>query len=200
MSYRLLAFTSVGLTVLAAIFMARGQAPDADVTVNILPFPFPFPPFFGIFDPWWFFGTPSKPYKTVPQQVAFACFGGGGNCECPSDLNKDSGVLINVFPGFQCAYPDGACTWEDVVRILRESRACACDTNISLLDRRAAEQSSDQLPVYRDVQPHRRVQLPFRPQRQHRFPHQPVHRLPVRIPARRMHLGLRTQFILDTQR
>ena len=50
------------------------------------------------------------------QTVAFACYGGGGDCECPSDLNGDSGVLINVYPGFQCAYPNGACTWDDKVR------------------------------------------------------------------------------------
>ena len=49
------------------------------------------------------------------QTVAFACYGGGGDCECPSDLNGDSGVLINVFPGFQCAYAGGACTWDDKV-------------------------------------------------------------------------------------
>lgn len=49
------------------------------------------------------------------QNIAFACFGGGGDCECPSDLNGDSGVLINVYPGYQCAYPNGACTWDDKV-------------------------------------------------------------------------------------
>ena len=49
------------------------------------------------------------------QTVAFACFGGGGDCECPLDTNGEQGVLVNVFPGFQCAYPDGACTWDDAV-------------------------------------------------------------------------------------
>ena len=49
------------------------------------------------------------------QNVAFACFGGGGDCECPLDNNGDSGVLINVYPGFQCAFPSGACTWDDKV-------------------------------------------------------------------------------------
>jgi hypothetical protein len=49
------------------------------------------------------------------QTVAFACYGGGGDCECPTDLNGNSGVLINVFPGFQCAYGGGACTWDDKV-------------------------------------------------------------------------------------
>ena len=55
--------------------------------------------------------------RLTGQTIAFACFGGGGDCQCPSDNNGDSGVLINVYPGFQCAYPGGACTWEDVVRI-----------------------------------------------------------------------------------
>ena len=49
------------------------------------------------------------------SQIAFACYGGGGDCQCPTDLNGDSGVLINVYPGYQCAYVDGACTWDDVV-------------------------------------------------------------------------------------
>lgn len=52
------------------------------------------------------------------QTIAFSCYGGGGDCECPSDLNGDSGVLINVYPGYQCAYPDGACTWDDKVHLL----------------------------------------------------------------------------------
>lgn len=49
------------------------------------------------------------------QNVAFACFGGGGDCECPLDSTGEQGILINVFPGFQCAYPSGACTWDDAV-------------------------------------------------------------------------------------
>jgi hypothetical protein len=55
--------------------------------------------------------------RLTGQNIAFACFGGGGDCECPSDLNGDSGVLINVYPGYQCAYPNGACTWDDKVYI-----------------------------------------------------------------------------------
>ena len=49
------------------------------------------------------------------QSVAFACYGGGGDCECAPDNNGDGGVLINVYPGYQCAYPGGACTWDDKV-------------------------------------------------------------------------------------
>lgn len=52
------------------------------------------------------------------QTIAFSCYGGGGDCECPTDNNGDSGVLINVYPGFQCAYGGGACTWDDQVRSL----------------------------------------------------------------------------------
>ncbi len=102
---------------IAAAALAFTLLPSAHAsTLSLLPFPFPFPPFTGIFGPWWIFGPHGNPYKTVPQPVAFACFGGGGNCECPSDNFHDSGTLINVWPGFQCAYPAGACTWEDVVR------------------------------------------------------------------------------------
>lgn len=103
---------SLGLTVTLAAYA------NAQLLAGLLPFPFPFPPFTGIFGPWWIFGHPSNPYKTVPQPVAFACFGGGGNCECPTDNTHHSGVLINVWPGFQCAYAAGACTWDDVVRAL----------------------------------------------------------------------------------
>ena len=52
------------------------------------------------------------------QNIAFSCYGGGGDCECPTDLTGDSnGVLINVYPGYQCAYPGGACTWDDKVNM-----------------------------------------------------------------------------------
>lgn len=37
-------------------------------------------------------------------------------CACPLDLNHDTGVVINIFPGYQCAYPGGACTWSNTVR------------------------------------------------------------------------------------
>ena len=54
--------------------------------------------------------------RLTGETIAFACYGGGGDCECPIDKNGDSGVLINVYPGYQCAYPNGACTWDDKVR------------------------------------------------------------------------------------
>jgi hypothetical protein len=59
--------------------------------------------------------------RDVTQQVAVACFvppPNGDVCQCPTDLNNDSGVLINFYPGYQCAYPGGACTWGDTVSIL----------------------------------------------------------------------------------
>lgn len=60
--------------------------------------------------------------RLAGQSVAFACYGGGGDCQCPIDLTGDSGgVLMNVYPGFQCAYADGACTWDDKV-----SDNCIC--------------------------------------------------------------------------
>ena len=60
--------------------------------------------------------NPNLHKRLAGQSIAFACFGGGGDCECPTDLNGGSGVLINVYPGYQCAYPNGACTWDDKVR------------------------------------------------------------------------------------
>ncbi|KAI0086851.1 hypothetical protein BDY19DRAFT_959053 [Irpex rosettiformis] len=60
------------------------------------------------------------------QTIAFSCYGGGGDCECPSDLNGDSGVLINVYPGFQCAYAGGACTWDDKTGALQNTAQTNC--------------------------------------------------------------------------
>ena len=71
------------------------------------------------------FGSGSEPLRRrtiTSQSIAFACYGGGGDCECPTDLNGDSGVLINVFPGYQCAYAGGACTWDDKVRHCSDCR------------------------------------------------------------------------------
>ena len=36
-------------------------------------------------------------------------------CECPLDKNHAQGVLIHTWPEFQCAYPNGACTWDETV-------------------------------------------------------------------------------------
>ena len=67
--------------------------------------------------PWWW-PFPPPPGHGAGQYVAFACYGGGGNCACPTDLTGDShGVLVNVYPGYQCAYTGGACTWDDKVSI-----------------------------------------------------------------------------------
>lgn len=64
-----------------------------------------------------FLGAATLGRRTLTgQTIAFSCYGGGGDCECPTDLNGESGVLINVYPGYQCAYPNGACTWDDKVR------------------------------------------------------------------------------------
>lgn len=46
------------------------------------------------------------------------------SCECPTDNNGNSGNLINVFPGYQCAYADGACTWADQVCVSIAPRMC----------------------------------------------------------------------------
>lgn len=82
------------------------------------------------------------------QNIAFACFGGGGDCECPSDLHGDSGVLINVYPGFQCAYPNGACTWEDKVGYLRPNKSCN-STDLLRPDRSTGQRLPDELSQFR---------------------------------------------------
>ncbi|OSX60080.1 hypothetical protein POSPLADRAFT_1075451 [Postia placenta MAD-698-R-SB12] len=66
------------------------------------------------------------------QTVAFSCYGGGGDCECPTDLTGDSaGVLINVYPGYQCAYPGGACTWDDKTGVLQNTAQTNCPSSAS---------------------------------------------------------------------
>ena len=97
MLYRTSAFVAV------ATFLA------VEVTANFLPIP----PLLGS---WWWFGPSWKHHGSISSSnIAFACYGGGGNCECPLDKHHNSGVLINVWPGYQCAYPAGACTWDDKV-------------------------------------------------------------------------------------
>ncbi|CAL1701823.1 unnamed protein product [Somion occarium] len=52
--------------------------------------------------------------RQAPQGVLIGCYSGGaGGCPCPIDNFGDEGLLINVFPGYQCAYPEGACSWSD---------------------------------------------------------------------------------------
>ncbi|EKM51468.1 uncharacterized protein PHACADRAFT_152228 [Phanerochaete carnosa HHB-10118-sp] len=53
----------------------------------------------------------------------------GGDCQCPADLNGDSGVLINFFSGYQCAYAGGACTWNDNTGALQNTDQTNCPTN-----------------------------------------------------------------------
>ncbi|KAI0728490.1 hypothetical protein C8Q72DRAFT_779784 [Fomitopsis betulina] len=76
--------------------------------------------------PWWW-PYPPPPGNGAGQYVAFACYGGGGNCACPTDLTGDSlGVLINVYPGYQCAYTGGACTWDDKSGALQNTAQTNC--------------------------------------------------------------------------
>ncbi|OSX65811.1 hypothetical protein POSPLADRAFT_1116048, partial [Postia placenta MAD-698-R-SB12] len=63
------------------------------------------------------------------QPVSFACYGGGGDCNCPADLTGASGVLINVYPGYQCAYPAGACTWDDKTGALQNTLQTNCPSS-----------------------------------------------------------------------
>ncbi|EIN12640.1 hypothetical protein PUNSTDRAFT_130898 [Punctularia strigosozonata HHB-11173 SS5] len=77
--------------------------------------------------------TPASPFSSLhrrqaTQQVAVAC-GPPANsqpCACPIDNNYDTGVLINYFPGYQCAYPGGACTWGDKDGVLQNIHQTNC--------------------------------------------------------------------------
>lgn len=82
------------------------------------PWPFPWPPF-----------SPFPHPHTPTQPVSFACYGGGGDCNCPADLTGASGVLINVYPGYQCAYPAGACTWDDKTGALQNTLQTNCPSS-----------------------------------------------------------------------
>jgi len=67
--------------------------------------------------------------RLATQSVAFACYGGGGDCDCPTDVTGDNGgVLINVYPGYQCAYTGGACTWDDKTGALQNTMQTNCPT------------------------------------------------------------------------
>lgn len=98
------------------------------------------------------------------QSIAFACFGGGGDCQCPTDNNGDSGVLINVYPGYQCAYPNGACTWDDKVGCLILVVRSCFDRSLlfNSTERCTPEYLPDQLPVYFSLQHCWWLQVPLR--------------------------------------
>ena len=94
--------------------------------------------------------------RTGSQGVLIGCYAGGAGCPCPIDNNGDTGVLINVFPGYQCAYPNGACSWSD--------RVCFYAPIISLkptslttwlAEWRASEYRSGQLPFFCTLPQHR---------------------------------------------
>ena len=144
-------------------------------------------------DPYWFFGPIWKHHRSIQSSnVAFACYGGGGNCECPADKFHNSGVLINVWPGYQCAYPAGACTWDDKVcrAVPRRNPDASYRRTPCFLDWGLAEHCTDELPVDGRVQRVGRMQLSSRQQRRRRRTHQPVYWLPVRLSTRRLHVGL----------
>ncbi len=86
------------------------------------------------------------------QTITFACYGGGGDCECPADNNGDYGALINVYPGFQCAYPNGACTWDDKVFRLSYLSAHHANPHVS-----AARQGSFKTRARQTARQHLRV-------------------------------------------
>ncbi|KIY51209.1 hypothetical protein FISHEDRAFT_70852 [Fistulina hepatica ATCC 64428] len=66
--------------------------------------------------------------RAVTNQIPTACYDGGAPCVCPIDNNGDTGVLINYYPGYQCAYAGGACTWNDNSGALQNTAQTNCPT------------------------------------------------------------------------
>jgi hypothetical protein len=64
-------------------------------------------------------------------------------CACPIDNNLDTGVLINIFKGYQCAYHGGACTWDSVSSF---NTAHHSEILMNPPDRRSHQHPPDQLP------------------------------------------------------
>ncbi|EPQ53914.1 hypothetical protein GLOTRDRAFT_24256, partial [Gloeophyllum trabeum ATCC 11539] len=55
------------------------------------------------------------------------CYLGGPTaCDCPADATGIPGILVNVFPGYQCAYPNGACSWSDITGALQNTAQENC--------------------------------------------------------------------------
>ncbi|KAF7797000.1 hypothetical protein EIP86_008190 [Pleurotus ostreatoroseus] len=62
------------------------------------------------------------------QSVTQSCVGStsAGSCACPTNNLGETGVLINTYPGYQCAYPGGACTWDDSTGELQNPQQTNC--------------------------------------------------------------------------
>ncbi|KAJ3488588.1 hypothetical protein NLI96_g2714 [Meripilus lineatus] len=68
--------------------------------------------------------------RTTQPPPLIGCYPGGvGGCPCPKDKFGDSGVLINFFPGYQCAYPGGACSWDDQSGQLQNQAQTNCPSS-----------------------------------------------------------------------
>ncbi|KZT22404.1 hypothetical protein NEOLEDRAFT_660260 [Neolentinus lepideus HHB14362 ss-1] len=66
--------------------------------------------------------------RTVPGYLTWASSLTG--CPCPNDTHGNVGVLINIFPGYQCAYPSGACAWDDASGDLQNTAQGNCPANV----------------------------------------------------------------------
>lgn len=119
--------------------------------------------------------------RQAPQGVLIGCYSGGaGGCPCPIDNFGDEGLLINVFPGYQCAYPEGACSWSDKVssEMFHLTSYISVDSHSSLppIERRVAKCLPGQLSSISSVPP-QWVYLPFGFEQRRRRPDQLFHRI-----------------------
>jgi hypothetical protein len=80
-------------------------------------------------------------------------------CACPVDNNLDTGLLINEFKGYQCAYPGGACTWDNVSHPCARQGGVYADAWVA--ERRAVEHPPDELPDGGQVRALSLIQLPL---------------------------------------
>ncbi|TFK50239.1 hypothetical protein OE88DRAFT_1632347 [Heliocybe sulcata] len=71
--------------------------------------------------------TGSLVQRASANPLTLSCYlGGPATCECPIDARGVPGILVNVFPGYQCAYATGACSWSDITGALQNTAQGNC--------------------------------------------------------------------------
>jgi hypothetical protein len=112
------------------------------------------------------------------------------SCVCPYDLNGDTGVLINFFPVSilerETRIPDDELTSPAGLPVRVPERCLHVGRQV----RGAAEHAADELPDGGAL-PVDGLRVPAGQQHGHGCVDQPVQGLPVRVPARRVHVGQR---------
>ena len=116
------------------------------------------------------------------------------SCTCPSAFGT-SGVVSLTLWGTQCAYPHGACTWDEVRHLTTTSldfSPLTLSTNI--LARPSLEHRPRQLPVPRPEAPRHRLPDGRYRRAGHQDQHPRAVHLPLRL-GREMHVEPGTRFL-----